>query len=146
MRFRTFVIDEIKKVDELDEGYTVRSHSFNNVPSTHLSKQKLTQPIKKKINKVIGQVLKPTYFSSIPLDKVFSATEKFGVIVLQEDQTEWSGLLLGGTDKTEQVYFQLGWKDTMDSEKRYQVIPNAMLALSYYKMQSGKYEVLAYIT
>lgn len=101
--------------------------------------------LKKKINNAIHKITKPTYFSQIPLGDVFQALNHFGIIALQEDQTEWSGFLCGGVDKTEQVYFDLGWIEDKDEKNRYLVIKNSVLSLSYYKMPSGKYEVIAYI-
>ena len=99
-------------------------------------KRNLTQPIKKKMNKEIHKFVKDTYYRSIPLGNIMDAVRRFGVVVLQEDQTEWSGFLLGGVKKTEQVYFDLGWLDTKDADGRYQVIPNALLAYLTTRCQS----------
>lgn len=102
--------------------------------------------VKKKINKEISKLLEPTYFRKIPLEDIFNILDKYGVVVLQEDQTEWSGLLAGGVKDTEQVSFDLGWKESKDSDGRYEVIPRANLVLTYYKMpRSGKYEVVSYV-
>ncbi len=110
--------------------------------------RKLTQPVIKKINKEIHKYVKDTYYQQIPLDDIFNAMKKFGIVALQEDQTEWDGMLLGGVKKTEQIYIDLGWADTKDENDydRHEVVPNARLNLSYYKMESGKYEVLAYVS
>ena len=110
----------------------------------------LKPAIRNKMNKEIQKLLKPTYFKKIPLDPLFSILEKYGVVPLQEDSTYWDGFLLGGVDKTEQVYFDLGWKDTFSvvhTLKVYERVSNAMLALTYYKMdKSNKYEIIAYIS
>jgi len=65
----------------------------------------------------------------------------------------WSGFLMG-TD--EQVNFTLGdknqIKDNYGKDSRgedmlaYEPFTNAMLAMSWYKMGSGKYEIVAYIS
>lgn len=102
-----------------------------------------------KINKDLQKVMKKTYFKAIPLKEISDVLKKYNVILLQEDGTEWDGFLIGGVDKTEQVYFDLGWMDKVDTKTgvvRYERIPDSMLALSYYKMPSGKYEVIAYLT
>jgi len=101
--------------------------------------------IKKKINGEIQKFLKPTYFKKIPLQPLFDILEKYSIVPLQEDDTIWDGLLLGGIKKTERVDFTLGDLSSKDSKNRYLVITNAKLSLSYYKMESGKYEVIAYI-
>ena len=116
---------------------------------TEAKQRKLTQPVIKKINKEIHKYVKDTYYKQIPLDDIFNAMKKFGIVALQEDQTEWDGMLLGGVKKTEQIYFDLGFIDSDNKRYHlpmYEVIPNARLNLSYFKMTSGKYEVLAYIS
>ena len=100
--------------------------------------------MKKRINTDITKFLKPTYFDKIPLQPLFDILEKHGLVALQEDQTKWDGFLLGGVKKTERVQFDLGVKEFKDGNT-YPVITNAELQLSYYKMKSGKYEVIAYI-
>lgn len=107
----------------------------------------LKPQIKKKMNNEIQKLLKPIYFVHIPLSDIFDILNKYNVVALQEDDTEWSGFLLGGVSKTEQVYFNLAFMDSKNENGMYtNKIRNSMLALSYYKMGSGKYEVLSYIT
>ena len=129
----------------LDEGFSVRD-VFSGVPQSHLSKVKGNQGLRNKINKDITKLLKPTYFNSIPLKQIQKILDKNGLVLLQEDQTEWSGWLLGGTKDTQVVTFHLGWKETKDDDGRYQVVPNMSLNLSYFVMPSGKYEVIAYVS
>jgi len=130
----------------MKESASVRSLT-SHIPRDYLSKTFLKAGVKNKLNKQIHTLLKPTYFDSIPLSQIFNILIKQGITPLQEDQTAWSGFLLGGRKKTEQVYFNLGWTDTKDKDKRMQAIPNSVLSLSYYIMpESGRYEVIAYIT
>jgi hypothetical protein len=129
----------------IKEGYTIRSLT-SEVPRDYISPTKANASIRSRINKDLHKLLKPTYFKLIPLDKIFNVLDKHGIVVLQEDQTEWSGFLTGGIKSTVQVHFLLGWKDSMDEDKRYQVIPNMALNLSYFKMPSGKFEVISYVS
>lgn len=109
--------------------------------------RKLDKKTKDRINKEIQKILKPTYFKKIPLKDLFSVLEKYGVVPVQEDNTYWDGMLTGGTKDTVQVYFDLAWEDSKEGRKYTEEIPNASLALSYYKMEkSGKYEVIAYVS
>jgi len=108
--------------------------------------QKLDRPTIGKINKEIDKLMQPTYFSQIPLSDICQILNKYNLVILQEDDTEWSGFLCGGVKKTEQVYFDLGWLNTLDQHKRYEKVKQSSLALSYFKMPSGKYEVLARLT
>ena len=108
-------------------------------------KHAMNATIRRKIGVELRKVLKPTYFKEIPLQDIFDILDKFNIVPLQEDGTYWSGMLIGGTKKTEQVYFDLGVKSEIDKNKRYPKINNASLALSYFVMSSGKYEVIGYI-
>ena len=132
----------------LNEGYNTRSLT-SHIPSDYLSKKKLNAGERKKINTQIQKVLKQTYFKQIPLDQIFKILEKHGVVPLQEDNTYWSGLLIGGVSDTQMVHFNLGWENQYNTEhgmKRYMAIPNAVFTMTYYKMPSGKYEVIGYVS
>lgn len=120
--------------------------TFRNYVNEAKTGKPIPAGLKKKINKEIHKITKPIYFKEMPLGDLFQILNHFGIVALQEDQTEWSGFLMGGHKKTEQVYFDLGWVEDRDSDARYSVIKNASLALSYFVMGSGKYEVISYVT
>ncbi len=104
---------------------------------------KLTPKEKKQINRDIEPLLRSIYFEEIPLSDIWIALRINGVVVLQEDQTEWSGLLLG---QEGHEYFDLARNTQELFEGRYlHIIDNCKLSLSWYKMASGRYEVLAYV-
>jgi len=130
------------------EAYSTRN-LLSHINPDLISQKHLKAGDRKKLNTQIQKILKPTYFKDIPLDKIFDALEKNGLVPIQEDNTYWSGLLLGGSDKTEMVNFNLGWKN--ESVKKngmnvYMAVPNAVLTMTYYKMGSGKYEVIGYVS
>jgi len=110
-----------------------------------LKVHKMSGAMKKKMNKKIYKVLKPTYFKEIPLQDIFDILEEHNFVPLQEDNTYWSGMLSGGVNKTEQVQFPLGVKDQIDENDMYPVVKGVEMQLSYYKMPSGKYEVISYL-
>jgi hypothetical protein len=142
-------IDNFFKNIQIAEAYQVRQlpSLASQSPKEWVSKRKLSSSERNKANKEIQKVLKKTYFSSIPLNEIEKALNKFGLTMIAEDYKGWSGFLTGGVDKTEQVYFDLGWMDEKGLiDNTFKVVPNAMLAMTYYKMPSGKYEVIAYIT
>jgi len=110
----------------------------------------LKAPIKKKINKELINLTTPKhktqYFRAIPLQPIFDILKKYGVIVLQEDNTQWDGFLTG---REAQTYFNIAPVESETESNRFKVyVPydNAMLSLSWYKMTSGNYEVITYIT
>lgn len=108
--------------------------------------RKLPKKTKDKINKEIQDILKPTYFKEIPLNDLFKVLDKYNIVPIQEDNTYWSGMLTGGVKDTVQTYFELAWKDSKEGNRYTQEIPNASLALSYYKMPStGRYEIISYL-
>ena len=98
---------------------------------------------RRKISRALDTLLKPTYFNSIPLDDIFDMLERNGVVPLDEDNTRWSGMLLGAEGR---VVFPLGPVDTFDPEKQtYSRFDNTSLPLSWYKMKTGRYEVTGYL-
>jgi hypothetical protein len=132
----------------LGERYQTRN-LMSDINPDLISKKKLKAGDRKKVNTQIQKLLKPTYFKDIPLDGLFSILEKNGLIAIQEDNTRWSGLLLGGSDRTEMVHFNLGWKNEstkIHGMDVFMAVPNAVLTMTYYKMQSGKFEVIAYVS
>lgn len=96
---------------------------------------------RRRIGQEVADVVRPTYFSTIPLMEIFAPIEAAGFAVLQEDGRKWAGFLCGCEA---QAYFALG-RDP-DEDGFYEEVGNAMLAISWYQMTSGRYEVIAYIT
>ena len=97
---------------------------------------KIKQQLRRKANKALRNVLKPTYFKDIPLDEIFDALNKSAdLIVIDEDGEEWSGMLLGNDSYTT---FNLGYHGKL--------VSNAELWLSWYRMPSGKFEIVGYLT
>ncbi len=101
---------------------------------------------KKQVNNTIARITKPTYFDGIPLDKIEEGLHEHGLILLQEDQTEWSGFFTG---REGQAHIALGFINTRykgnNDIDTYEEIVNAALTITWYKMGSGKYEIVAYI-
>jgi len=101
----------------------------------------LPQNIKGKINKDLDPMGKK-YHNAIPLEDIQNILKKYGLIALQEDHTEWSGFLVGANSHTN---MELGYTETKDENKQYKVITNASFNLSWYKMSSGRYEIVVYV-
>ena len=157
---------DIKMIDFFKPENKIKlleANLLSHISPPMISHQILKPGERSKMNRELTKVLKQTYFEAIPLDKMFKVLDKYGLVPLQEDNTKWSGILTGGTKKTEEVNFPLGWKKMpeKDIKKRgyegskitypnsngqYFAVPNALLRMTYYKMQSGKYEVIGYIT
>jgi len=105
--------------------------------------EKLSAKVKKQINKEICNL--PTYHDQIPLQTIFNILEKHGIYVLQEDNTVWSGILIGNN---EHITFEISHVSSAYIKENfvfYKPIENASLSLSWYKMSSGRYEITCYV-
>jgi hypothetical protein len=92
--------------------------------------------IRSKINREMGKTLtRNTYFDEVPLGELFDACKKFDVIPIQEDGMEWSGMLVG---REGEAHIDLAYEG--------KVVKNAMLNITWYKMASGRYEVVGYVS
>jgi len=105
-------------------------------------KKKLTlkQNERKKVNRRLTKL--DNYHIQIPIQDIQNILNQFDMIMLQEDYTEWSGMLLG---ERGQEYFDVGPIDSYDG-RFYKPYDNTSLALSWYTMPSGKYEIVTYLT
>lgn len=137
-------IGEAKKdytIKYLDKNKNISS-LINTIDLINESKRNsIKASLKNKINKHITKIGKE-YYNNIPLETIFDILDYYDIVALQEDNTEWNGMLVGNEA---QVYFNLAYKNSFDG-KRYQPFTNTMLALSYYKMSSGRYEIVTYLT
>ena len=80
-------------------------------------------------SKIIENILKP-----------------YNLLLLQEDNTPWDGFITGAEGR---ATFTLGYLDTAYEQNgltAYKPIENAALIMTWYKMQSGKYEIVTYIS
>lgn len=81
------------------------------------------------------------FHNSIPLDKVSEFLSEFDLILLQEDNTEWSGLLCGREANT---VFTLGQKSSKDERGMYKPARDS-LYFYWYKHTTGRYEINMYL-
>ena len=105
---------------------------------------RLNAPMKKKINTQIRKEI-PTYSPEIPLQDIEDILKNFGLLILQEDFTPWSGMLTGADAQAtfEMAYFDSAYQ--RDDMTFYVPIENSGLLLSWYRMGSGKYEIVTYV-
>ena len=104
------------------------------------------QASRKAVSKLVSAIVKPCYFQSIPLDELFSACESNGLIPIMESGEKWQGFLCG---EDGHCLFVLAPKETETVCNGATVYcegrAKAGLSLAWHKMESGKYEVLAYV-
>jgi hypothetical protein len=110
----------------------------------HSAPAYLKPQVKTNINNSLFSI--GTYHDAIPLDKIFDVLKAHGIVPLQEDNTEWSGLLIG---REGQMYLPIAPFGSRSPEKEfehtYKPFKNAKLSISWYTMPSGRYEVGAHV-
>ena len=105
---------------------------------------KITASNFKAINRTLHEI-GLTYHDAIPLDTIFGAIKGQGLVPLQEDNTEWDGFMCGADGR---CYIPVG--DALSKTEKngldmYEPYRKRALALSWHKMESGRYEIVAYI-
>jgi hypothetical protein len=85
---------------------------------------KLTQALANKVNKVITSLTHNTYFDSIPAAPIAAILESFGLLT-----SELNGIYCGHEGRT-----------------LAQVADNAWLHMTWYRMPSGRFEIVAYVS
>ena len=121
--------------------------------------ENLTKPVKflkPETKKSVNNQLRAlgTYHDLIPMKGIDDALEHHGLKILQEDNTEWSGFLLGDSSHTSFPVAVIGSAQskgvvgagTGKEWLSYEPVKNALLNLSWYKLDTGRYEILAYIS
>jgi hypothetical protein len=107
-----------------------------------IKNMRLPRNIRTKVNRALTELTSGKYFESIPNDNISKILKEYGLILLQEDGTEWSGFLLGDNSR---AHFDVGYIKTKNSDNRYVAIDNVALIMSWYKMPSGRYEIVVYL-
>lgn len=109
--------------------------------------KKLAAKERKLVSKAISALLKPTYFNEIPICDIKKTLADHSLVLLQEDNTEWSGFLMGSNAH---VLFTLGHKSTavkQFEENVYQPLDNVGLLIAWYRDASRpRIEVTGYIS
>lgn len=84
---------------------------------------KLTQKIANQVNKAISALTYNTYFDSIPVNALAAVLQSFGL-----ETRELAGILTGH-----------------EGRSTAQVADNAYFTMTWYRMASGRFEIVAYV-
>jgi len=117
--------------------------TFNQYMEARVKGPALKANVKSKINKAIHKLTAGKYFKAIPLDELIDIMKQNGVVVLQEDSTEFSGFLTGSDGRMDA---ELASADSKDKDGFYTPYGNAMFLMTWHRMESRNYEVVAYVT
>jgi len=95
---------------------------------------------RRKINQKLYEISK-AFHAQIPIQKIFNALEEYEVVPLQEDNTIWSGMLLGESGRAT-INIASKYSKT---DSTYRPYTNTMLILLWHKTDS-RYEITAYLS
>lgn len=93
-----------------------------------LSKSSVRNKINKEFSRTVLQ-----YEDEIPMDKIMTACEKFGGLVVDEAGESWSGIFCGRNGNA-------------NIEVKFDDYTPMYIVLNWYKMPSGRYEIVVYIS
>lgn len=103
--------------------------------------------LRKSLQKAVAEVLKPTFFTQIPISDIDQALRANGCLLVQEDGTPWSGFLTGREGRAQLDIAPLANVQNNESFDQYVPFDNTVLLIMWYKMeQTGRYEVTGYIS
>lgn len=107
----------------------------------------LPQKTRSQINKKISLITN-SYLKDIPLQEIFDLLELNNIIPVQEDGTKWGGFLMGNAGcgsekaKNQNATIPLVMKNP---DGKWSMI-NSNLFLSWCTMNSGKYDIVCYLS
>jgi hypothetical protein len=96
---------------------------------------KINNVIRKQVNRKLYDLCQVKY-DSIPMDTIQSILSESNLVMVQEDNTVWSGILCGDN---ESCYIDI-------SDKGFNHVDNSVVCLQWYKFTSGRYEINCYIS
>lgn len=116
---------------------------FNKLIESKLEGETLDRLVKDRLNRDLDKLTRNIFFRDIPMEEIIDVLSKEDLVLLQEDNTIWSGFFTGEEGREN---ISLGFEWTED-RGRYTEIENARLILSWYKRrETGNYEIVAYIS
>jgi len=124
-----------------EEGITQKIYKRNRLDTT------TREVLNKQLYDLTTPEHKTRFFNSIPLQDIINILSTQGLVILQEDNTEWQGMLLG---RSESASFEIASVDTAQKQEfgtTYTPISNAQLILQWHKMDNtGNYEINTYVS
>lgn len=114
----------------------------------------IKQAVRRTAQVSIQNVVKKTYFTQIPLDEMADVLKELYIVMVQEDNTEWSGLLCGDEGEcfirlAPEYTAKLELIDNTEEVLFYTPYENTGLRITWYRCESRrdrKFEVIAYIS
>lgn len=101
---------------------------------------KIKPLVRKKLNRALYLFTIARYYDGVSISAMNEILEKESYTLIQEDGTPWEGFLCGemGSARIEIAF--------IDEFERLDPVTNSLLALQWFKMESGRYEINAYLS
>jgi hypothetical protein len=106
---------------------------------------KLDAATRKKVSNEIASLSSGKYYDEIPLGDVSDILAKYGIVMLQEDNTRWAGWLIGREGQATMTLAPISSKSGDGDDPFYTPYSNVGIHMSWYKMESGRYEFIIYV-
>jgi len=104
----------------------------------------INQKTRQTVNEYLHAICKD-YRNQIPLGDIFTALRRAGLVAVQEDGREWAGLLCGREGRAMIEVAPVLTATRKPDGLAFTAADNIALNLSWYKMESGRYETNAYL-
>ena len=108
--------------------------------------KKLRSDVRKKISEDLFKLTNNVYHVGFPIKDINSIFLRRGYVLLQEDWTEFSGFFTGSRGR---ATIEFGSAESGREENGvtfYTPVENSALILTWYKIESGRYEIVAYLS
>ena len=97
---------------------------------------RVNQKQRNKISRELGENIQP-YHEGIPVEQIDKSLQAHGFFLAQEDGTPFGGFFCGAEGQSLLRFAPLGTGT---------LIENAAIALTWHKMNSGRYEIVCYLS
>lgn len=134
--------ETMRRTAEMLVGTNLPESAYEDVPEP----PKVNAKTRNLLNRAVNAALPGNYYDGIPIEDMQEALKLEGYVLLQEDGTKWSGMFLGSEGEAFLEMGKLSEGRMVNGLATYKPVSNSGLRMTWYKMGSGKYEIVKYIT
>lgn len=113
---------------------------------TEAERHVLDQGTRGRAGRDLQKFLNQTYFNDIPIMEIGEILKQHGIVLLMEDNREWAGFLMGSDSEVDFMLGDMATVEQVDWGTIYTPYTNVMFRMTWYKMQSGKWEIIGYLS
>jgi len=137
--------------DTFEEAFDTDAHRqrMQDINAMLPKAQSMKSSARATASKAVQRILGATYFDHVPINDIANSLKREGIVLLQEDGTEWSGFVGAGKSGSATIDIapvESGVIDDLSGATLYRPYKNAMLVVAWHRMESGRLEVTGYIS